>query len=112
MGGTILTLVFATSAREGELQEVRARAEVRARVDLARRFGETPDSIQLVELAERTWPDEQLGCRGRRMTLDPQPVPGFRMVLSLREHRFIYHADRTGRVVACDRPLKPVDPIR
>lgn len=82
------------------------------RVDLARRLREIPESIQVVELAERTWPDERLGCHGRRTALDPRPVPGYRMVLALGDHRFVYHADRAGRVVPCDRPAKPIDPIR
>jgi hypothetical protein len=107
-----LGLAARSMAVERELDEGRARAEAQARVDLARRLGETRDSIQVVELAERIWPDERLGCHGRRTALEPLPVPGYRMVLALGDHRFVYHADRAGRVVACDRPPKPIDPIR
>jgi hypothetical protein len=109
-----LTVALAASALAGgrEPLDGRARAEAQATADLARRLGEAPRSIEVVELAERTWPDGRLGCHGRRMAHDPLPVPGFRMILALGEHRFVYHADRAGRVVACDRPGKPIDPIR
>jgi hypothetical protein len=92
--------------------EVRARVEERVKADLARRQDAKAEAIGVVEFAERTWPDGRLGCAGRRMAGDPVPVPGFRVVLSLAERRYVYHADREGRFVPCDRPPKPIDRIQ
>ncbi len=112
-GGTLLAIVLAASASSGERRlDGERKAEARARADLARRLRATPEAIQVVEVAERTWPDERLGCHGRGMARDPLPVPGFRMVLALGHRRFVYHADRSGRILPCERPEKPIDRIR
>ena len=90
----------------------RARAEAQVKADLARRQDAAPEAVRVVEFAERSWPDDRLGCAGRRGTLDPVPVAGYRIVLALGDRRYVYHADREGRFLPCDRPAKPIDPIR
>jgi hypothetical protein len=67
--------------------------------------------IRVTEAEARTWPDASLGCPGRRRLAKSPPVPGFRFVLVLREQRFTYHADTHGRILRCDLPAKPLDPI-
>lgn len=101
-----------TAEEPAALNGFRARAAARARADLARRQDVAPDAIRVVEVVERTWPDERLGCSGRRMVLDPTPVPGFRLLLAHGERHYVYHADRDGRIVPCDRPAKPIDRIQ
>jgi hypothetical protein len=46
------------------------------------------------------------------MVLDPTPVPGFRLLLAHGERHYVYHADRDGRIVPCDRPARPIDRIQ
>jgi hypothetical protein len=43
----------------------------------------TVETVSVVEVSERTWPDERLGCLGRRGILDPVPVPAYRILLAL-----------------------------
>jgi len=103
---------LAAAAEPQEQDKSRARAEAQVKADLARRKDAAPEAVSVVEVAERTWPDERLGCLGRQGVLDPVPVPGYRIVLALGDKRYVYHADREGRFVPCDRPPKPIDPIR
>lgn len=104
--------LFATAEEPAEQDKSRARAEAQVTADLARRRDVATDTISVAEVAERTWPDERLGCLGRRGVFEPVPVPGYRIVLALGERRYVYHADRQGRFVPCDPPAKPLDPIR
>ncbi len=108
----LATAVLGTAEEPQDPDRSRARAEAQVKADLARRKDAAPDAVSVVEVAERTWPDERLGCLGHRGTLDPVPVPGYRIVLALGERRYVYHADREGRFVPCDRPSKPINPIR
>jgi len=108
----LATAVLGTAEGPQDPDRSRARAEARVKADLALRKEAAPDAVRVVEVSERTWPDERLGCLGRRGTLDPVPVPGYRIVLALGDRRYVYHADREGRFVPCDRPPKPINPIR
>lgn len=99
-------------AATDEQAKLRARAESDVTADLARRKQSAPEAIRVVESVERTWPDERLGCVGRQLVGDPLPVKGFRIVLALDDRRYVYHADRDGHFVPCDRPGKPIGPIR
>jgi hypothetical protein len=89
----------------------RARAEASVRKDLAERLKVPLESVRVADVQERTWPDARLGCASRRGLDEPQPVRGFRVVLSVDDRRHIYHTDRGGRFVRCDRPGKPLGPI-
>jgi hypothetical protein len=108
----LATTLLGTAEEPQDPDESRARAEAQVKADLARRKDAAPEAVRVVEISERIWPDERLGCLGRRATLDPVPVPGYRIVLALGERRYVYHADRGGRFVPCDRPAKPINPIR
>jgi hypothetical protein len=108
----LATAVCAAAEEPADLNGLRARAEARSRADLARRKDVAQDAIRVVQVVERLWPDERLGCSGRRMVLDPVPVPGFRLLLAHGERHYVYHADRGGRFVPCDLSAKPIDRIR
>jgi hypothetical protein len=69
------------------------------------------ESVRVVEIQERTWPDAGLGCGSRRQLDEPLPVRGFRVVLSADDRQHAYHTDRSGRFVRCDRPSRPLGPI-
>ncbi len=108
----VLAAVPGTAEDPQDQDKSRARAEERVKADLARRKDAAPEAIRVIEVAERTWPDERLGCLGRQMAADPVPVPGYRIVLVCEDRRYVYHADREGRFVPCDRPPKPIDRIK
>jgi hypothetical protein len=110
--GTLAAAGLAGSDEVEDAARRRAAAEEKVKADLARRLQAAPEAVAVVETAERTWPDERLGCWSRRVVADPLPVPGYRIVLQLGDRRFVYHTDRAGGFVPCDRPVKPIDPIR
>lgn len=110
--GALAAGVVATAQEAPDPSQARARAEAQVKADLCRRKDAAPDAISVVEVAERTWPDERLGCGDRRTVADAVAVAGYRIVLSLDDRRYVYHADRVGRFVSCDRPPKPLGPIR
>lgn len=70
------------------------------------------DQIQLVEAVARTWPDRGLGCGARRGVYEPQPTPGYMIVLSHGTTTLRYHADQYGRFIRCDETSRPRGPIR
>lgn len=75
--------------------------EVRVRIDVARRLRVAFENVRVLQVAERTWPDERLGCSARKGAVDPDPTPGFRIVVRAKAARLIYHTDRAGRVLRC-----------
>lgn len=75
-----------------------------ARQDLARRLGLSPDQIVVESVKEREWPDTSLGCPEPGRLYAQVIVPGYRIVLRAQDRTFVYHTDRTSRVVLCQRP--------
>jgi hypothetical protein len=80
--------------------------EVRVRIDVSRRLRVPLDKVRVLQVAERTWPDERLGCSARKPVADPAPTPGFRIVARARATRLTYHTDRAGHVLRCAVPAK------
>jgi hypothetical protein len=90
----------------------REATEALARRDLAGRLTASESEIEVVASAERTWPDQTLGCGAARKGMtEPRPTPGFALTLSHGGKTYEYHADRRGHVVRCDAPAKPRGPI-
>jgi hypothetical protein len=79
--------------------------------DLAAQINVTADQIQVSEVAARTWPDQQLGCGPPRSIFEPQPTPGYLIILTKADQTFRYHTDQQGRFVRCEDPGKLIDPI-
>ncbi len=104
-------LAPAASLVHGGEDAIRHRMEERALAHLAERLKLPAETIRVVKAEARTWPDERLGCVGRRPLGDPLPVAGYLFVLEAGEGRFEYHTDRDSRALPCDRPRKPVDRI-
>jgi hypothetical protein len=88
-----------------------AETETLARDELARSLRVEAASVRVVESAARTWPDKALGCGARKGLLEPQPVPGYEIVLGHEERRYTYRADGQGHLRRCDTPPKPIGRI-
>ena len=79
--------------------------------DLAAQSNDSIDQIQVSEVTARTWPNQQLGCGPPRSIFEPQPTPGYLIILTKADQTFRYHTDQHGRFVRCKDPVKPIDPI-
>ena len=86
--------------------------ETRVRTDAARRLRVTVEEVRVAETAERTWTDRGLGCNARRGVFEPEPTPGYRIIVQAGSRRLTYHTDRFGRLLNCTAPAKPLDPIK
>ena len=82
-----------------------------AKQDLARRLRVPEGELTVLGSAPRTWRDRSLGCGGRKGLEEPQPVPGYEVVLGHAQKRYTYRADRQGNLRRCDTPAKPLGPI-
>jgi hypothetical protein len=85
--------------------------ETLVRQALSARLAIAGDAVRVLGSESRTWPDRRLGCGGRRGLEEPVRVPGYRFVIEADGQRHTYHSDRSGRVLRCDAPPKPVGPI-
>ena len=74
-----------------------------ARTDLAYRAGIAEPEIIVSEVKAVEWPDTGLGCPEPYGTYQPQPTPGYRIILDAVSREYEYHADTTGRVVYCGK---------
>ncbi len=57
--------------------------------------------VQVVEVSSYKWTDISLGCPNTDATYPLQEVDGYRIVLSVDNHQYIFHTD-FDRVVACE----------
>lgn len=113
---SLLSFVFAALTAAGVLgkpavvQPValmsRQEMESRVRIDAARTLLVAFEDVRVVEVAERMWPDDRLGCDPREKPAEAAPTPGFRVVVKVKTNRVTYHTDRAGRVVRCAAPAK------
>jgi hypothetical protein len=82
--------------------------EVRVRIDAARNLKVDFDDVRVLQVTGQTWPDERLGCSPRKpevnIEVEPDPTPGFSIVVKAKTSRVTYHTDRTGRVLRCAKP--------
>ena len=92
----------------------RADAETRVKQDLAAKLKVEETEIEVVEAVDREWPDDSLGCPGRKGLRETIPVvvPGYEITLAHGGKKCVYHTDRRGRFVRCDKSSKPLDRIR
>jgi len=98
-------------ADKAKAEMSQADTEKLVKADLAKRLKLPEESLKVVEVSQRTWPDQLLGCRARRGVQEPTPVPGYLFVLEAAGMRHTYHADRQGHMARCDAPPKPLAPI-
>lgn len=86
--------------------------ESRVKNALAKRLEVDVAAVAIVKTESRTWPDQFLGCMARRGLTDSFPVEGYRVELAVGERHYVYHTDRKGRFIPCDKPKKPLGPIQ
>jgi hypothetical protein len=80
----------------------RQEMESRVRIDASRTLHVALEDVHIVQVAERTWPDNRLGCKTRAQADAGAAVAGFRIVIKVKTERMTYHTDRAGRVVRCE----------
>ena len=56
---------------------------------------------------EATWNDSCLGCAKTGEKCSQVLIPGYRIVLRVRDATYEYHSDRSGRVRLCGQSLVP-----
>jgi hypothetical protein len=87
-----------------------------SRRDLALRLSIGPESIQLVSVETKEWPDASLGCPQPGVFYTQVLSPGFLVVLEADGATYKYHTDLESYVVLCgdDGPITelrfPVEP--
>ena len=101
----IFAVLAATVGKPAVVQQVqpmsREEMEVRVRIDAARTLDVAFEEVRLLETAERTWPDQDLGCRPRQPDVVAKPTTGFLIVAKVKAARVTYHTDRAGLVLKC-----------
>ena len=71
----------------------------KARTDLAQRLRVAPETITIIEIEEKEWPDSCLGISQKNMQCLQVIVPGFQVNLEHQGKVYIYHTNRTGSTV-------------
>jgi hypothetical protein len=60
-------------------------------------------AVQVVNVEETEWSDSSLGCPKPGMMYMQVITPGYRVTLEHDGQRYIFHTDRSQRVVRCDQ---------
>jgi hypothetical protein len=76
---------------------------------LADRLGASADAISVELVEEVTWPDSGLGCPEPGMMYLQVLTPGYRIVLSAEGAEYVYHTDRSKRLVLCGADGTPLE---
>lgn len=69
--------------------------------DAAQRFHVAESAVVIARAESVTWPDASLGCPEPGRMYAQALVPGFRLSAKTSQGELRYHADATGRVIAC-----------
>lgn len=72
------------------------------RTSLAQRLDLPQRRIVLSELEAVTWQDNSLGCPAEGIPYTPDPLPGYRIVMTAGEQTYTYHTDFI-QAIPCDR---------
>jgi len=72
--------------------------------DLALRATVDPATIQVLDVAEQSWPDASLGCPQEGQLYAQVLTDGYRIVLEAGGQRYAYHTDRDKAVYCADDP--------
>jgi hypothetical protein len=82
------------------------------KADMASMLGIAIEEIQVLDVSARIWSDAGLECSTRKGFYEPEPVPGYQIILSHEDREYRYHTDQEGQYAFCPDPGKPIDPIR
>ncbi|TQL66696.1 hypothetical protein FB381_0560 [Nocardioides albertanoniae] len=76
--------------------------------DLSKRQGVKSEEITVVSNDKVTWRDGSLGCPEPGKMYTMALTEGVRVVLETAGKQFEYHGGKSGSVVFCEKPQKPV----
>ena len=76
--------------------------------DLSKRQGVKSEEITVVSNDKVTWRDGSLGCPEPGKMYTMALTEGVRVVLETAGEQFEYHGGKSGSVVLCENPQKPV----
>jgi len=79
--------------------KVENKAVEAAKIVLARQLNVDAGQITLVSLERVIWPDACLGIARQGEMCAFVQTPGFRVILTIGENRYIYHTDLTGESI-------------
>jgi hypothetical protein len=68
---------------------------------IAADLGVPPESVQVVTMEPRDWPDSSLGCPQPDMLYAQVITPGYLVLVEVSGERMEYHTDKLGTVVRC-----------
>jgi hypothetical protein len=68
---------------------------------IAADLGVPPESVQVVTMEPRDWPDSSLGCPQPDMLYAQVITPGYLVLVEVSGERIEYHTDQRGTVVRC-----------
>jgi hypothetical protein len=60
-----------------------------------------PESVQVITIESRDWPDTSLGCPQPDMLYAQVITPGYLVLVEVSGERIEYHTDERGTVVRC-----------
>jgi hypothetical protein len=64
-------------------------------------LGVPPDTVQVVSIEPRNWPDASLGCPQPDMLYAQVVTPGYLVLVDVSGERIEYHTDERRTVVRC-----------
>jgi hypothetical protein len=68
---------------------------------IAADLGVLPESIQVISIESRVWPDSSLGCPQPDMLYAQVVTPGYLVLVEMSGEQIEYHTDERGSVVRC-----------
>jgi hypothetical protein len=68
---------------------------------IAQDLGVPPETVQVVSIEPRNWPDSSLGCPQPDMLYAQVVTPGYLVLVDVSGKRIEYHTDERGTVVRC-----------
>jgi hypothetical protein len=68
---------------------------------IAADLGVSPESVQLITMESRDWPDSSLGCPQPDMLYAQVVTPGYLVLVEVAGEQIEYHTDKRGTVVRC-----------
>ena len=68
---------------------------------IAEDLGVPPESVQVITMEPRDWPDSSLGCPQPDMLYAQVITPGYVVLVEVSGERIEYHTDERGTVVRC-----------
>jgi hypothetical protein len=68
---------------------------------IAADLGVSPESVQVITIESRDWPDSSLGCPQPDMLYAQVITPGYFVLVEVSGERIEYHTDERGTVVRC-----------